>query len=60
MLNKFAGDMKSCVDDIICWANMKEKMFERTCEILKMLGDEGIVVNAEKLQYCKREVLFAG
>ena len=35
-------------------------MFAETCSILKTLGDAGIVVNAEKLQYCKREVIFAG
>ena len=52
-------DMERCVYDIIIWANTKEEMFAETCSILKTLGDAGIVVNAEKLQYCKREVIFA-
>ena len=35
-------------------------MFDTTCDILKTQGDAGIVVNTEKLQYYKRQVLFAG
>ena len=48
------------MDDIICWADIQKEMFAITCDILKMLGDAGVVMNGEKLQYCQEVVTFAG
>ena len=60
VLERFIEFTRRCVDDIIVWADAEEEMFKRVCEILKTLGDSGVVVNTDKLQYCQKEVLFAG
>jgi len=35
-------------------------MYELVCDIINTLGDARVVVNGDKLQDCKKNVLFAG
>ena len=35
-------------------------MFNLTCQILQALGQAGLIMNPEKMQYCQKSVQFAG
>jgi hypothetical protein len=49
-----------CVDDTVHYDGDLETHWWRTLEFLKTVGDAGIVLNPDKLQFCRREVDFAG
>ena len=49
-----------CVDDTLLWSNDVETSFTETCKFLTHCSRNGIVFNANKFQFCKDEVEFAG
>ena len=49
-----------CVDDTIHYDLDLEEHWWRTIDLLRTLGESGIVLNADKFQFCQKSVEFAG
>ena len=49
-----------CVDDTALWDDELEEHWWRIIDHLELLGRSGITLNPEKLQFCQREIDFAG
>ena len=49
-----------CVDDTALWDDDLEEHWWRILDHLELLGRSGITLNPEKLQFCQREIDFAG
>ena len=49
-----------CVDDTALWDDTLEEHWWRIIDHLELLGRSGITINPEKLQFCLREIDFAG
>ena len=52
-------DFEKIVDNIITHSDTVEGAFERICSILSHCNKNGLVFNAEKFMFAKREVEFA-
>ena len=53
-------DFEKIVDDIITHSDTMEGAFEKICSILSHCNKNGLVFNAEKFRFARREVEFAG
>ena len=49
-----------CVDDALLWDTNIENAFYHTWDYLTLCANNGIVINKDKFQFCRDEVLFAG
>ena len=49
-----------CVDDTAQWDNDLETHWWRVIDYLELCGNNGVVLNEEKFQFCQREIDFAG
>ena len=49
-----------CVDDTLLWDPDIETAFYHTWDYLTLCANNGIVINKDKFQFCRDEVLFAG
>ena len=49
-----------CVDDTALWDDEIEEHWWRIIDHLDLLGQSGVVLNPEKLQFCQRSIDFAG
>ena len=49
-----------CVDDTLLYDNTIEQAFYHTFDYLSTCASRGIVLNASKFQFCKKEIQFAG
>ena len=49
-----------CVDDVVLWDETIEEQWWRTIDYLILLGQNGIILNPLKFQFCQKEVEFAG
>jgi len=49
-----------CVDDTATWDKNLEEHWWRMIDFLRLMGNNGIVLNKEKFQFAQREVEFAG
>ena len=52
--------IKKCTDDTIKWDTDIEAHWWRVLEYIELVGRNGVVLNPGKLQFCKRDVDFAG
>ena len=52
--------IKKCTDDAIEWDSDIETHWWRVLEFLELVGSNGVTINPAKLQFCRREVDFAG
>ena len=52
-------DFEKLVDDIITHSDTVEGAFQRICSILSHYNKIGLVFNAEKFRFARREVEFA-
>ena len=48
------------IDDTALWDKILEEHWWRTIDYLILVGTHGIVLNADKFQFCQREVDFGG
>ena len=53
-------DFEKIVNDIITHSNTVEGAFMRICNILSHCNKNGLVFNAEKFKFARKEVDFAG
>ena len=51
---------KRCVDDNLCYDEDIEQHWWRVIDYLELMGKNGIIINPEKFQFCRKEVDFAG
>ena len=49
-----------CVDDAVLWDYDIENNFYHIWDYLTLCANNSIVINKEKLQFCRNEILFAG
>jgi hypothetical protein len=54
------GQKLKCVDDTILWDGSLEKHWWRVIHYLDLVGNNGIILNPNKFQFCGKEVEFAG
>ncbi len=52
--------IKKCTDDTISWDDELEEHWWRMIDYFELVGRNGIILNPSKLQFCRREVDFAG
>ena len=48
------------VDDSLLWKSSIEENFHHTCAYMSLCGENGILQNPEKFQFCQRSVNWAG
>ena len=48
------------IDDTLLWASSYEEAYRRTVEYLKLVGNNGIILNKKKFVYAEEEVDYAG
>ena len=58
--NKWFDEVHRQVDDSLLWDSTVEACFRRTAEHLTLLGNDGILQNPAKFQFCKQEVDWSG
>ena len=49
-----------CVDDTLLYDSSIEEPFNHTWDFLTLCAEKGIVINADKFQFCRDTVTFAG
>ena len=59
IIEKFESKTK-ITDDTALWDVDLQEHWWRMVEFLELVGKHGIVLNADKFQFCEREVDFAG
>ena len=59
-LIKDVSNVVKQIDDTLLWANSVEDSYRRTVEYLKLVGNNGIIINKKKFRFAEMEVDYAG